>query len=374
MNKPLSAPQTPPLGSRAVPLRIGVIGLGAVGQLHFAAYRHLERGKVVAISDPAPSAADRARANPEVNFYPDVSEMLAREQLDIACVLTPPASHESLTAACAEHRVHVLCEKPLALTIDSAARMLEKADKCGIRLFYGSSYRFLPAVIAARDLILSGAIGDVLIIREQSIGGQGLDKAVPMSAHHYPAGFPGGFAMGLVDHGIHLIDVFPWLMNSSATRASGRGNLSGNAMNTEHLTIEYANGAIGHLLYSECTYATDLPTEGQFTQGDGWDFTGFVRAGGWSNSPGCIHVYGTAGSLRIFHYANSLFHFNGDGVRQIQLAGQPSPGHFTAQMDCFISDILLDRPASTPAKAGVDALSTLYAAYPQGRETSIPRG
>lgn len=104
-------------------------------------------------------------------------------------------------------------------------------------------------------------------------------------------------------------------------------------MNTEHLTIEFPDGAIGHLLYNECTYATDLPVEGQFSQGDGWDFSGFVRAGGWTRSPGSIHVYGTTGSLRLFHYANLLFHFGAEGIRQIPLVEKPSPAHFAAQMN-----------------------------------------
>ncbi len=344
--------------------RIGLIGLGGVGRLHLDAYQHLDRGRVVAAVDSNPSLRDAVRECPGVNFFTNVSTMLSTEKLDIACVLTPAGSHEELAALCAEHGVHVLCEKPLALTVDSAERMIAKARDCGTRLFYGSSYRFLPAVVAARRAILAGDIGDVVLLREQSIGGQGTERSVPMSPHHYPVGYPGGFAMGLVDHGIHLIDVFAWMMNTTAKGASGKGNISGGPMHTEHLVIDFANGAIGHLLYNECTYATDLPVEGQFSQGDGWDFSGFVSAGGWTTSPGSIHVYGTTGSLRIFHYANLLYHFGPGGVRHIPLSGNPSPAHFAAQLNCFIDDIALDRPTSTPGRAGADALAILYGAYP----------
>jgi predicted dehydrogenase len=90
---------------------------------------------------------------------------------------------------------------------------------------------------------------------------------------------------------------------------------------------------------------------------------GFVRAGGWLKNPSCIHVYGTHGSLRIFHYANLLFRFGPDGIRQVPLTGPASPGHFGSQLEAFIEDIRLDRSPTTPAEAGIAALEVLFAAY-----------
>lgn len=344
------------------PLRVGLIGVGGVGHLHYETYGRAEKVKVVAVCDTSAERIAALKLPSGIAAYSDAKEMLRQEKLDIACVMTPPSSHESLTLLCLQAGVHVLCEKPLTLSLASAERMIAAADKAGLLLFYGSSYRHLPAVKAARDLILSGAIGQVRLLREQSLGGRGLDEMQVMHASHYPQGGPGGFAMGIADHGIHLIDVMGWMMDSPILSASGRANVSGKAALPEHLAMNFANGAVGHLLYDEGTYPTELPTEGAFSGGDGWDVDGFVRAGSWTKYPSAIHVYGSHGALRIFHYANMLVLIDGSGLRQIPLQGWPAPYHFAAQIDAFASDILKGGPASTPPSVGLAALKILLGA------------
>lgn len=346
-------------------LRIGLIGLGTVGAFHLKAYEKLQKAIVVALADSDPKRLSQIAALGQLPCYSDAAEMVARERLDIACVLTPASSHEALVSLCARAGLNVLCEKPLALEPESARRMIKEAQYYGIRLFYGSSYRFLPTLLAARQLIQSGAIGDVLLLREQALGGTGMARATTMPLSHYPADGPGGFAMGLIDHGIHLIDAFSWLTGFKVKSSIGRGNVSGGPLATEFLNIEYDSGAIGQLVYNECTFSTELPGEGMFAEGDGWDVNGITRAGEWAKHPSSIHVYGTRGSLRILHYANRLFLIDESGPRQLPVDGKPSPHHFGAQMACFVEDILADRPPSTPPEAGLVALEVLFSAYAQ---------
>ena len=176
--------------------------------------------------------------------------------------------------------------------------------------------------------------------------------------------------MGLADHGIHLIDVFGWLMGSRVRTSTGRGNVSGQPALPEHLHMTFENNAIGQLVYDEGTLPTDLPTEGMFSDGDGWDVDGFVRAGNWTKYPSCIHVYGTKASLRIFHYANFLVRVDNTGIRRVPLQGSPSPFHFATQIDQFADDIQSGRPASTPGSVGYEALRVMLSAY--GTDTSNP--
>jgi glucose-fructose oxidoreductase len=257
----------------------------------------------------------------------------------------------------------VLCEKPLAPSLADAEAKLAACRRGGVRLSYGASYRFLPALVKARELIQAGAIGDPVLVREYEVGGSGPDSRAVFPSGHYPLGGPGGTPMGLVDHGVHLIDAFTWLMGSPIRRVMGRGNVSGEVLAPEYLVAEFENGAIGHLLYDEGTYPTGLPAEGCFSWGASWDAQGFHPGGTWTASPGSIHVHGTRGALRIFHYADALFLIDGNGPRQIALEGKPAPGHFAAQMDAFAASLLGLGGDWTPGKAGIDALRTIEAIY-----------
>ncbi|HEX4198276.1 MAG TPA: Gfo/Idh/MocA family oxidoreductase [Caulobacteraceae bacterium] len=343
-------------------LRVGLIGLGAVGRLHLEAYRTAMRIEVVAVAEPDPDRREAARA-PEVRLYTNAADMLAQEQLDIACVLTPAASHAAMTLLCATAGVHVLCEKPLAGSLAEATAMIDACQTANVQLAYGASYRFLPAVARAQALIAEGAVGQVVLLREQAIGGAGPTNRQIMPPDHYSPGQPGGSPMGLVDHGVHLIDAFAWMTGARVVSALGRGNVSGRALSPEYLLMTLSNGAVGSLLYDEGTYPTELPAEGLFSWGASWDADGFHSGGLWAASPGTIHVHGTRGALRIAHYANALFLTDKDGQRQLPLEGRPAPHHFAAQIDAFAEDLLAARAPRSNATDGLIALKVLMAAY-----------
>jgi len=170
--------------------------------------------------------------------------------------------------------------------------------------------------------------------------------------------------MGLVDHGIHLIDIAPWLIGSEVVSVFGRGNMSGAEPSPEFLVMFMANGATGHLLYDDATYGAALPTEGIFSWGRAWGIDGSVGAErSWHPHPWSIAVYGTRGALRIFHYANQLFLTTSAGQEQVRVADVAAPGHFALQMDAFAEAI---RTGAQPPVAGADglrALTVLLAAY-----------
>lgn len=347
-------------------LRVGIVGLGAVARVHLEAYRNLAGVEVAAVADTNTTQLTFARERLGLRAYSSVREMLATEALDIACVLTPPASHEEVTTLCAGARVHVLCEKPLALSVEACERMIEACRINEVLLCYGASYRYLPALTVAREMIQRGDIGDVLLLREYAVGGAGSGSRQTLSFAHYPQGGPGGSAMGLCDHGIHLIDLFPWLMDTHVTKVVGRGNISGAPQHPEYAHLEYANGAIGQLLYEDGTYSADLPHEGIFSWGGGWS-TGSdgddPTPGVWHPHPGCILVHGTRAALRIFHYANALFRIDNQGARQVRVPDDPMPGNFRLQLDAFAEAIRSKRSSPVPGEAGLDACRTLLGIY-----------
>lgn len=346
-------------------LRVGLIGLGAVAAVHLEAYRSLSLVKVVAAADPA---ADRLASLGEqecLRGYRSAQEMLREEDLHIACVLTPSATHEAATLECARAGVNVLCEKPLALSVDACERMIQACRQNGVQLCYGASYRYLPALIAARETILAGDLGDVLMLRESIVGGTGPAGRETLGPAHFPPGGPGGSALGLVDHGVHLIDTFSWLMDSRIQSVIGRANTAGETQRPEYLVLEFENGALGHLLYEDGTFPTELPGEGLFCLGGGWGVSGPQESGRWQAHPGSIHVHGTKGALRIFHYGNQMYSINGSGIRQLEVQGPPMPANFTLQMEAFARAILSGEPVAVAGEAGLEACRALLAVYPK---------
>jgi predicted dehydrogenase len=343
--------------------RVALIGLGGVGELHLAAYHAIDSIEVVAAAEPNAPRRNALLAGTGIPGFDDHRDMLRSCPADIACVLTPAASHEPVVLDCAAAGVNVLCEKPIAPSLEAAERMRAACEAAAVRFCYGASYRYLPAIRAARELIREGAIGRVQLMREDVVGGKGAANWRALPDSHYPAGGPGGSGMGLMDHGIHLIDVFRWFTGREVIRVNGRGNLSGAAPRTEYLHMDFDGGAAGLLVYNDATFPAVLPSAGLYAEGDGWDSTGFVPAGAWSANPGSIEVYGSEGSLRVYYYANALFQFTAAGTRRIPLNGRPSTAHFGTQIETFAASLTADGPVPVDAEAGIRALAVALAAY-----------
>jgi len=348
-------------------LRVGLIGLGNVALAHLEGYRALDQIEVVAGADIRP---DRARMMAErygFTPYPDYRQMLDREQLDLVAVLSTVATHREAVEAAADRGLHVLCEKPLALTLEDADRIIGRCRERGVKLFYASSYRFLPPVVKARELIAAGEIGEVRLITETMIGGSGPSGYQDMGPHHYPAGGPGGSGNGLVDHGIHLADIFPWLLGAEITAVFGRGQISGEAPLAEYMVMEFGTGAVGQLIYDDATWPAELPSEGLFSWGPSWDEMASGnesrRGAQWQARPGSISVYGSKGTLRIFHYANKLFLRTARGTEQIRVADAPMPAQFAAEMASFVEAIEAGEQPKVTGEDGRRALAAVLGVY-----------
>jgi predicted dehydrogenase len=241
-------------------------------------------------------------------------------------------------------------------------------ETSGVKFFYGASYRFLPAVAKARELIQAGEIGDVQLLTESMIGGRGPEHYEDMGPHHYDLGGPGGSGSGLVDHGIHLIDTFAWMMNSDVASVFGRGALSGGPPLTEYLIMNFGNGASGQLCYNSATFSSGLPSEGIFSWSPEWKAwnlaeNGRLSNGEWLEHPANIRVHGTRGALRIFYYANCLFLFAEGRREQIRVADHPMPDHFGLQLQSFAESIRHGREPATTGHDGIRALRAVLGAY-----------
>jgi len=145
-------------------LRLGVAGLGRAFACMLPTFAADERVALVAAADPRPEARERFAADFSAKTYGTVEELCADPAVEIVYVATPHQYHAAHAILAVRHRKHVLVEKPMALTLEDCAAMIEAARRAGVHLVVGHSHSFDAPILRTRELILSGAYGAVRLI------------------------------------------------------------------------------------------------------------------------------------------------------------------------------------------------------------------
>ena len=282
------------------PVRCAVIGLG-MGSHHVDGYLATPEAKVVAVADADTKRLEKyADKVGKENCYTDYNEMLKKAKPDLVSVALPNFLHAPVSIAALKAGAHVLCEKPMALNVAEARKMIEVAKKAKRKIGINLSYRFTPPARALKDLANEGFCGKVY--------------------HAFTCwtrrdGFPGfGSWFGqkklsgggpLIDLGVHRIDLAMWLMgNPEPLTVSGaahheiaipRAKEQGKAYDCEDLAagfIRFKNGASllleiswgNHQRDPERMITTVIGTKGTLVhrnEGGNYNFVGeyFTNAG-----------------------------------------------------------------------------------------------
>ncbi len=148
-------------------MRIGLIGAGAVADFHISAAHTLEGAEISAICDLDDAVASRAAAAAGgVPVFEDYRDMYASGLVDAVVVNTPHALHLPMVQDAAAAGLHVLVEKPMATSLDDCDAMVQACQDAGVAFTVGHIQHFMPDKIAARELIDSGELGDVVLVRD----------------------------------------------------------------------------------------------------------------------------------------------------------------------------------------------------------------
>ena len=188
-------------------LRYGLIGCGEIGKLRAEGLRRSGRS-LTAVSDLDTARASQIAAGAPVEA--NWRDLIKRPDVDAVIVSTPPSLHAEMTIAALRAGKHVLCEKPLARTLEECREMVKVAGETGRFLATGFNYRFYPSVLKARELVDSGIIGKVDHIRSYT--------GYSATAHNHPwlhdTKVMGGGT--LRDNGIHLLDLTCYFLGDVA--------------------------------------------------------------------------------------------------------------------------------------------------------------
>ena len=195
-------------------LRVGVVGLGWMGQVHARAYTRLRQHYLDSTLHPIlVAAADNAKddrlaqagsAFGFTDFHDDWHELIDRDDLDVLSITGPNFSHRDVAVAAAAAGMHIWIEKPAGRHAGETAEIAEAVHTAGVRSAVGFNYRNVPAVELARQLIANGRIGGVTSVNIRLLTDYAAHPEGALT-WRFQAEWAGSGVLGdLVSHGVDL--------------------------------------------------------------------------------------------------------------------------------------------------------------------------
>jgi predicted dehydrogenase len=211
-------------------LAVAMVGHAFMGAAHSQAWRTaprffdlpLDPTMSVVCGRDAGRAAEAAGRLGWAESATDWRAVVARDDIDLIDICTPGDSHAEIAVAALEAGKHVLCEKPLANTVAEAELMAaaaERAHAAGVRAMVGFTYRRVPAIAFARQLVAEGRIGEVRHVRAQYLQDWIAD---PQAPHSWRLDKERAGSGALGDIGAHIVDLTQFITRDRITEVSGQ--------------------------------------------------------------------------------------------------------------------------------------------------------
>ena len=194
-------------------LKVAIIGCGKIADSHAAAIQIIKDCEIVGVCDREPLMAKQLYERfPVKQYFSDVNELLSQAQPDVVHITTSPESHFDLAKLCLEHGAHVYVEKPFTVYAEQAQRLVDLAEKKGLKLTVGHNEQFSHVARRLRALVGAGYLGGVPVHMESYHGYDLADaryaKALLGDKQHWVRRLPGQLLHNLISHGISRIAEF----------------------------------------------------------------------------------------------------------------------------------------------------------------------
>ena len=224
---------------------IGIIGSRFQADCVAASARMVpDEATVVAVASPTPGhAGDFAKRHGIARAYSDYRDLLRDPNVEMVWVTTPNDLHARVTTEAARAGKHVVCEKPLCLTLEEAEAMIDACAKAGVLLLYAEELFFAPKYVKAKQMADEGAFGRVHLVK------QGEKHSGPHADWFWDVAQSGGGA--LMDLGCHGIAFCWWFLGKPAVKSvyaqlSTQVHAARTQGDDEAITIiEFEGGATG---------------------------------------------------------------------------------------------------------------------------------
>ncbi len=356
----------------AVPqVGFAIIGCGVIGPLHAQAITAEPRARLVAVCDEIPEVAEKLAAKYGVPAYSDLDALLAREDVQVVDVCVPSGLHAEVGIRAAQAGKHVICEKPIEITLAAADRLIAACDAAGVRLQVISQHRFGAGMQKVKQAIEAGLFGTLVMGNAEIVWYRS-------QAYYDSGGWRGTWALdgggALMNQGVHYVDLLRWAMGPVVSVTAKAGRLAHERIEVEDAAvavIQFANGAIGTLMGTTNAYpgyAARLWIVG--TEGSALIEDGELKAFNLKSEGGEVGAYGRGKDAKEAEKAG--------GATASQGAADPAAiswGGHAHEIRDMIEAITEGREVVLPGQDARNALELILAVYKSaetGREVKMP--
>ncbi|MGB9717769.1 MAG: Gfo/Idh/MocA family protein [Thermoproteota archaeon] len=342
-------------------VRVGIIGCGGIAASHVSGYLKSGMAEITAFSD---SRVERAKALAErlglnqASVYENYEDLLKDRSVDAVSICTPHHLHAEITVKAAEYFKHVLCEKPIAISLKQADEMISACRKNGVKLAIVFQNRFSKDVQRVKREFENGAFG-IPVYGEAVVKWYREDKTY-YHADEVAESWRGKWATegggALINQTIHLVDLLQWIMGP-VEYLYGIYDTRMHSIETEDIAVSilrFKSGAIGYILGS-----VDLRPQ------EDW-----VAIYGSKKSV----VIGSDKTVEKEWVEESGTIVKKEGVEERRETVTPFLGHDETVRD-FIESILEDRPPAVPgeeARKSLEIVLAIYRAHRTGSKVTLP--
>lgn len=244
-------------------IRLGVVGCGRISKNHFGSIeQHTKNIELVALCDVDSNVLKENSEQYKVPGYVQMSEMLDKEQLDMVVLCTPSGLHPEQAILAAQHKVHVITEKPMGTRLADAVAMVKACDQAAVRLFVVKQNRRNATLQLLKQAVDQGRFGRIYNVALNVFWTRPQDYYDQGNGWRGTWEFDGG---ALMNQASHYIDLLDWIIGPvesvMAFTATQARNIE--AEDSGVAAIRWRSGAMGTLNVSMLTYPKNL--EGSIT-------------------------------------------------------------------------------------------------------------
>jgi UDP-N-acetylglucosamine 3-dehydrogenase len=342
-------------------VKYGIIGTGGAWAFHSAGCKGNPKIKFNSVFDIDEKSARRVARMHKMDYFTELNLFL-KSDIDAVLIMVPHYLHEEIVIAAAEAGKHVLCEKPMATTLEGCDEMIRVTKKAGVKFMIAENHRFLPAHQYIMHAVQSGLIGDVFLVRAY----EGVNEISGLMRKGFWKGHPlmaGGGC--LMDMGAHKFATLNWILNDQVEYANcwitkQCTNLEEKAEDNALTFLKYEKGTIVEVTVSFTVISP--PTNSLEVYGTRGTI---IENHEWENPVRIFSLHPDMGENKNTWYQPEIEH--APFPKYYEISSRIEDTHFS---DCILND---KEPGFSPeqARQAIETILLSYLAAENGKTTYL---